>query len=418
MLRALGPVAALLVSVALLLVGNGLQSTLLPLRGKAAGFGEVDLGVLGSAYYLGFAIGCLSGAWFVARAGHIRTFAAMVSLAASLALAHALLLAPLPWWMLRAGTGICFAVLFMVIESWLNEKATNQTRGLVFAAYLLVTLVMITAGQLLLLFDRPESIALFLVAAMLVSLAAVPVALTRAEAPAPIRPARLDLKALYRASPVGVVGCFAVGLANSAFWTLAPVFADAVAPLAGMAGTDYVALFMAIAVIAGAAGQVPLGRLSDLVDRRLVLVGGSVAAALAGLALVAAALSAPGLMLPAGFAFGLFTLSIYSIAVAHVNDFVGRSDFVRVAGGLLLIWAAGAVVGPILASASMRAGGPAMLFAYTAAVHVALAGFTLYRISRRAAPPAGAKGEFRDTAVVGQTAPSEAPPAPGPARGP
>lgn len=419
MLRALGPVAALLASVALLLVGNGLQSTLLPVRGQAAGFGELELGVLGSAYYLGFAAGCLGGPWIVARVGHIRTFAGMVSLASSVALAHALVVEPAPWWLLRAGTGVCFAVLYMVIESWLNEKATNHTRGVVFAAYLFITLAMITAGQLMLLLDRPDSLALFLAAAMLVSLAAVPVALTRAEAPAPITAARVDPVGLYRASPVGTVGCFAVGLANGAIWSLGPVFADSVAP-AGMARSDYVAVFMSITVVAGALAQVPLGRLSDLVDRRLVIVGGSAAAALSGLALVAAALAAPGLVLPAGFALGVFTFTLYSIAVAHVNDFVGREDFVQVAGGLLLVWAAGAVAGPLIASAAMQAWGPAMLFAFTAVVHLALTAFTLYRIPRRAAPPPADKAEFRESVIVGGTVatlelPSEPPdPAPPP----
>lgn len=405
MRRALLPVAALLLSVALLLVGNGLQTTLLPVRGQIAGFGEVALGVLGSAYYLGFAAGCLIGPWIVARAGHIRTFAAMVSLASSLVLAHALLVAPLPWWVLRAATGVCFAVLYMVIESWLNEKSTNQTRGTVFSAYLFINLAMITAGQLLLLLDQPESIALFLVASILVSLAAVPVALTRAEAPAPIKAARLDLMGLYRISPVGTVGCFAVGLTNGAFWALAPVFASGAAPGIGGFGvhTDFVAVFMSIAVAAGAIGQFPLGGFSDRVDRRLVIVATATAAAIAGVGLATAALLLPDAILPAVFVLGLFTFPLYSIAVAHVNDVVPREDFVRVAGGLLLIWAAGAVAGPMLGGAVMRLFGPGMLFGFTAVVHLLYAGFAAYRISRRAAPGTADKAAYRESAIVGQT---------------
>ncbi|MGF1625637.1 MAG: MFS transporter [Alphaproteobacteria bacterium] len=417
MIRALLPVAALLSSVALLLVGNGLQSTLLPVRGQAAGFDEVVLGVLGSAYFGGFVLGCLAGPWIVARAGHIRTFAAMVSLASSVVLAHALIVAPVPWWLLRAGTGVCFAVLFMVIESWLNEKASNQSRGVVFAAYLCITLVMITAGQLMLLFDRPDSVALYLAASILVSLAALPVALTRAEAPAPIVAARLDLNALYRTSPVGAVGCFTVGLTNGAFWSLAPVFAGALAPAGGVAVSDYVAWFMAVAVIAGAVGQFPLGRLSDVVDRRLVITGTALGGALTGLALTIAAVYAPALMLPAVFALGLFTFTLYSLAVAHVNDFVGREDFVQVAGGLLLLWAAGAVVGPLIASAVMRIFGPAMLFAFPATAHLAFAVFTVHRIRRRPAPAAAEKAAFVDAALVGQTVSTVdplSPPAPAP----
>ena len=407
MFRALVPVTALLVSVAFLLVGNGLQNTLLPLRGEAADFGSLSLGIMGSAYYLGFVAGCVLGPWIVARAGHIRTFAAMVSLVSCAVLAHAMIVAPVPWWVLRAGAGVCFAVLFMVIESWLNDKATNESRGLVFGAYIVVTLSMITAGQLLLLLDRQDSILLYLAASILVSLAAVPVALTRAEAPPPITAAKLQLRRLVRASPVGAVGCFVVGLTNGAFWSLGPVFAARLAPGVTQAADDYqasyAAQFMSVAVIAGAIGQLPLGRLSDKVDRRLVIIGGAGCAAVAGVVLMVAAMTSPGLMLPAVAAFGLFGFTIYSIAVAHVNDFVAREEFVQVAGGLLLIWAAGAVIGPLVASALMEAFTPALLFGFTAGVHVVLAGFTAYRLSRRAAPATEDKANYDEAALVSQT---------------
>ncbi|MEZ5669575.1 MAG: MFS transporter [Alphaproteobacteria bacterium] len=409
MLRALVPVAALLSSVALLLVGNGLQTTLLPLRGQAAGFDSLALGILGSSYFLGFLAGCLFGPRVVARAGHIRTFAAMVSIASCIALAHALLVLPLTWWLLRAGTGMCFAVLYMVIESWLNDKASNETRGVVFSVYVVINLTMITAGQLLLLLDRGGTIALYLIASILVSLAAVPVALTRSDAPAPMPAARLDLGRLLRTSPVGVVGCFAVGLTNGAFWAYGPVFAEALAPVAadtadaGKAAADYAALFMSASVLGGAIGQFPLGWLSDRVDRRLVIIGGAVCGALAGVGVATTAIALPDLMLPAGFALGLFAFSLYAIAVAHVNDVVPREEFVQVAGGLLLIWSIGAVTGPLAASAAIAAFGPPALFAYTAAVYVGLAGFALYRLPRRAAPSPEEKTEFREAAIVGQT---------------
>jgi len=398
MAKAIAPVAALLLSVAILLVGNGLLGTLLPVRAQVEAFSPIDIGVLGSAYFFGFACGCVFGPRLVERAGHIRAFTAMVSLASALVLAHAMVLDPVPWWVFRAGSGACFAILYMIIESWLNEKATNQTRGVVFSVYFVINLTMITVGQLMLILEPPSSFLLFSAASILVSLAALPVALTRAEAPAPITEVRLNLRRLYRVSPVGAVGCFAVGLASGPFWALAPVFVQSFG-----GGVSAVAVFMSITVLAGALGQFPLGRISDRIDRRVVIIAASIGAALAGLLLVAAAVAAPGLLLPATFFFGMFAFPLYSLSVAHANDFADNRQFVETAGGLLLIWASGAVIGPFAASLVIRATGPASLFAFTATAHLALGLFTLYRMRRRAPVAEAVKGGFLDAAIAAQT---------------
>ena len=207
MTSVVAPIAALLLSVAFLLMGNGLQGTLLPLRANLEAFGALDIGVLGSAYFLGFAIGCLYGPHVVRRAGHIRTFTAMVAIASCIVLAHALVVSPVVWWLMRAATGYCFAVLFMVIESWLNEKATNENRGFVFSVYTIINLTVLTLGQLMLVLDDPGDFPLFSLASILVSIAAVPVALTTAPAPAPIAAVKIRIGHLFRLSPVGFVGC-------------------------------------------------------------------------------------------------------------------------------------------------------------------------------------------------------------------
>ncbi len=281
MTSAFAPITALLLSVALLLMGNGLQGTLLPVRANLEAFSALDIGVLGSSYFIGFAAGCLYGPRLIRRAGHIRAFAALVAIASCVVLVHALFLNPVLWWGLRATTGFCFAVLYMVIESWLNEKSTNETRGFIFSLYTMINLTVITIGQLMLGLDRPEDFPLFLLASILVSLTAVPVALTRAEAPAPVQSVKIRLKYLYNLSPVGVMGCLAVGLANGSFWALAPVFAQ-------MKGADTwgVAIFMSVAVIAGAIGQWPLGRLSDKTDRRRIIIVATCGSATAGLLMV------------------------------------------------------------------------------------------------------------------------------------
>ena len=183
MLRALAPVAALLLSVAFMLMGNGLQSTLLPMRAQLEAYSSVEIGVLGSAYFIGFALGCWRGAILIRRAGHIRTFAAVVAISSTSALVHALVTEPMVWWAVRLLSGACVAILFMVIESWLNEKSTNETRGLVFSVYTAINLTVISIGQLMIVFGSPEGFPLFLLASILISWAAVPVAMTRSPWP-------------------------------------------------------------------------------------------------------------------------------------------------------------------------------------------------------------------------------------------
>ena len=398
MTAAVAPVAALLLSVAFLLMGNGLQGTLLPVRANLEAFGALEIGLLGSSYFLGFAIGCLYGPHVVRRAGHIRTFTAMVAIASCVVLGHALVVEAISWWVMRAATGFCFAVLYMVIESWLNEKSTNQNRGFIFSIYTIVNLTVITLGQLMLILDEPEDFPLFALASILVSLAAVPVALTTAKAPAPIAAVKIRIRHLYRLSPVGVMGCLVVGLANGSFWALGPVFAQG----DGGSSAD-VALFMSIAVIAGAVGQWPLGRLSDRMDRRKVIVAASLGAALAGIGMVALALTWHQGILATAFLFGLFAFPLYALSVAHLNDFVQPEGYLEAAGGLLLVFALGAVVGPLIASLVVRYVGIDSLFAYTPCVHVMLGAFAVYRMRRRAPTPDAEHILFADALRVAQT---------------
>ncbi len=398
MTSAFAPITALLLSVALLLMGNGLQGTLLPVRANLEAFSAIDIGVLGSSYFLGFAAGCLYGPRLIRRAGHIRAFAALVAIASCVVLVHALFLTPVLWWGLRATTGFCFAVLYMIIESWLNEKSTNETRGFIFSLYTMINLTVITIGQLMLGLDRPEDFPLFLLASILVSLAAVPVALTRAEAPAPVQSVKIRLKHLYTLSPVGVIGCLAVGLANGSFWALAPVFAQVKG-----ANTWGVAIFMSIAVIAGALGQWPLGLLSDKMDRRRIIIVAASGSATAGLLIVALSLTWGNGLLALAFLFGLFAFPIYGLCVAHMNDYVETDGYVEAASGLLLVFAIGAAIGPIITSTLIRFFGPDALFGMTAGVQLCLAGFALHRMKRRAPAPEEAHVAFTESLNYAQT---------------
>lgn len=398
MIAIVTPILALLISVSLLLMGNGLQNTLLPVRASIEAFSATEIGIMGSAYFLGFAAGCVYGPYFVRRVGHIRTFTAMATIASCAVLVHAFVLSPVIWWILRVATGICFAVLYMVIESWLNEKASNENRGTIFSIYTIINLTVVTLGQMMLILDEPSNFMLFSFASILVSLAAVPVALSTSAEPAPIKSVKIDFRGLYRTSPVGTVGCLAVGLANGSFWALAPVFAKG-------ESTDVttVAIFMSVAVIAGAIGQWPLGRMSDRMDRRRVILLTCSGGVFAGVLLALLNPTLDNLLLPAAFAFGLFAFPLYSLCVAHTNDFADESKYVEVACGLLLLYALGAVVGPIAASIFMRVIGPGGLFAFTALVHLVTIGFVVFRLRTRDAAPAAEHISFADAMRVGLT---------------
>ena len=398
MARALAPVFAVLLSVALLLMGNGLQGTLLPVRAQLENFSSLDIGVLGSSYFVGFALGCVLAPHAVRRVGHIRAFTALVSIASTVSIAHALIVMPLSWWLLRTITGFCFAGLYMVIESWLNEKSTNETRGLVFSVYTVVNLTVITVGQMMLTLNSPLNFALFGLASILLSLAAVPVAMTSAAAPQPLVNVRIRPRYLFQLSPVAFLGCLAVGLANGAFWALGPVFAQG-----EKSDVTAIALFMSITVLAGAIGQYPIGRISDRMDRRKVIVFACLAAALSGVGLfLGRSYWEPGMFIFAAL-FGLFAFPIYALSVAHMNDFVNHDEFVEAASALLLVFALGAVIGPVVASILMRHYGVGMLFVFTAVVHAATALLTLYRMGQRATPPQAEHGAFSESICVAQT---------------
>lgn len=398
--KAFAPIAALLSSVALLGMGNGLQGTLLPVRAQVERFGTLEVGILGASYFLGFAAGCVLGPYVVRRVGHIRTFTAMVSLASAAVLAHAVILIPAVWWLCRALTGLCLAMLFMVIESWLNEKATNENRGFTFSIYTIISLTVAMIGQMMLTLDDPGEFGLFAAASILVSLAALPVALTRAEAPAPLSAVRIRIAHLFACSPVGFVGAATVGLTGGAFWSLAPVFVHS-HPFSE--GSDTVAAFMSVAVVAGAIGQWPLGRMSDRMDRRGVALRATIGAAMFGAAMAMFGEMWAGGLFVFCFLFGFFSIPLYTLCAAHMNDSVETGGFVEASSGLLLVYAAGAVGGSVLGSLMMRLLGPNGLFYFTATVHGAFAVFVVVRMRLRPPPQEHQREPFADSIRLAHT---------------
>jgi MFS family permease len=401
MFRTLRPVFSLLLGIGFLLTGHGLQFTLLPLSGEASGFDTVMLGLLGSSYYVGFVAGCLLGPYVILRAGHIRTFAAMVSTAAVLVLCHSLMRDPLVWNGLRAMTGFSLATLYLVIESWLNDRASNTTRGTVMSAYIVVNFAAFTVGQMMVSLYPVTAIAPFVLAAILISLATLPVALTSSAQPAPISLVRFRPRRLFATAPVAFVGAFMIGVSNGAFWALGAVFATGI----GLS-VEQAALFVSATVAGGALGQWPVGRLSDRIDRRIVLAMLLVGSTLAGLALGLLTVGTNTLLLM-GFVFGVLTLPGYSLAAAHAYDKTAPGEYVETAAGVLLINGLGSVCGPLIAAIAIARGGPHALFLVTAAVQALLFLFIVVRIRVRRGTASADKTDFSaaSTAPMGTVIP-------------
>jgi MFS family permease len=379
MIRAIAPVAALLLSVSILLAGQGLQGILLPVRASLEDFSTVAIGAMGASYFFGFTLGCLKGGELVRRVGHVRVFLAMSALASAAPLLHGLVINSAVWGTLRLLTGFCFAVLYIVIESWLNESSSNENRGIVFSTYSMITLTVLAAGQMMSMLYDPSGLQLFVIASILVSLGAVPIALSASPSPQQPQTVSIDLKRLFEISPSGALGCLVTGLANGSFWGLAPIFATGVDDTVAMA-----AWFMTFAVVGGALAQWPLGILSDSIGRRKVLIAVSLMGCLVGVALV---VSVPVLDFMSanllGALWGALAFPLYTIAVAYSNDYAEPGEYVTVSGGLLLMYGVGATIGPFVAAALMTLQGTSGLFVFTALVHFMLVAYVTVRFLRR-----------------------------------
>lgn len=379
----LKPVTALIIAAAILMMGNGLNGVLLPVRAGLEGFSDLALGLMGSTYYTGLLAGCLFCPRIIARVGHIRAFVAFTAAATVTPLLHAIVIDPVTWSVLRALNGLAFAGLFMGIESWLAAASEPATRGRVLGLYSLVHLTVITGGMQLIGVADPMGFELFSVVAILYSLAALPVALTGSIVPMPPAETRLRLGWLLSVSPSAVYACLLAGVANSAFWTLTPLY-TANLRFDGQA----TALFLAAGVLMGAISQWPVGQLSDSYGRRVPLAILALVCGLAGVGLeIAGRTNNITLAYAMVLLYGAGAFPIYTLAVAHANDLVDRSHAVAVSGGLLLVFSIGATIGPLIASLWMQYSGASAMFLHTAIAHILIAAVMLVRIGARPVLP-------------------------------
>jgi MFS family permease len=390
MFAAYRPILSLLRGTAFLLAASGLHGLLLPLRGQEEGFSTAVLGLLGTAWAGGFVAGCFFAPRLVRRAGHVRAFGAFAASGAIVALLTGLLINEPAWIVLRAFTGFTMAGAFMVIESWLNEKSTNENRGTVFGLYMMVTYASIMAGQMIVAAGDVKSASLFMVAGIFFCLSLIPTAVSTAATPKPLQDVSLDLKGLYANSPVASVACVLIGIANGAWGTLGAVYGARIG-----ISTPEIALMMSLVVVAGAAMQLPVGRVSDKTDRRFVLAAASLGSAVFALLVFVATPRSGVFVIAMTACYGALAYTLYSLAVAHANDHASPEDFVKVSGGLLLLYGFGTMVGPVIGAVLMGSMRPESLFLATALAHFTLAGYTVLRIGRRAPVPVEDREAFK-----------------------
>jgi MFS family permease len=388
MFRIATSIFSLLLGTAALLLGMGLQGTLLGLRAGAEEYQVTVIGVVMSSYFIGFAFGSHYCPRIIRAYGHIRAYAAMTTLASAAAIAYALNTDPWFWTLLRIITGFCIVGSYMVIESWLNVLASNTMRGQFFGVYMVITLLAMAGGQHLLRFGEVLGFELFAITTILISLALVPVVLTRIPQPIISTPSHLGLRLLYKTSPLGFIGTLSAGMVTGAFWGLGALYALQI----GLDETG-VAWLMSAIIVGGAILQWPLGLLSDTIDRRKVISLCSFAGA--GMALASSMLvEASAGFYAASFFFGGFAFTLYGLSVAHVNDRIDPDHSLEAAQGLLQVYGVGAILGPLLASQAIEYMGPGGLLIFFTFVLTFLGIFTMHRMHSRTAPPVEDQQEF------------------------
>ncbi|MCB2127823.1 MAG: MFS transporter [Rhodobacteraceae bacterium] len=380
-MRLLISFAALFLSVILLQLGTGGVAPLDALSGVSLGFTKAEVGILGSAHFFGFFIGCWWAPRLMGAVGHSRAFAAFTVAGTIGLIAHMMIVDPIAWAILRMGSGACVAGCYTIIESWLQARVTNETRGRAMGLYRIVDVGGSLAAQLVIGILAPAAYFSYNLLAIICCAALLPVTVSRAEQPATPSAPRLRPALAWRKSPLAAASVVVSGVSTAAFRMVGPLYGIEV----GLSA-DRIALFLAAFVLGGAVAQFPMGWLADKYDRRNVLMGLSVAAALAcGVTVALSGLGIVAVFLAAGL-FGVTTMPIYSVATAHAHDFAADDERVELSAALMFLYAIGAIASPLVASSLIAHFGPASMFVFIAVIHLGLLGFGAYRMRARPAP--------------------------------
>ena len=391
MLKILKNSWALFTGYFVLMIAHGFQGNLLGVRSVIEEFNFLATGAIMSGYFIGYFSGANSIPKFVGKVGHIRVFAAFASMASLSILLHAVFVNPIIWTIGRFITGFSIVAIFIVMESWLNDRANNRTRGQLLSIYMFITLVGLALGTLLLNFSSPEKYEPFILISLLLSSALIPILLTKRNAPKFKKLGYIDIKGLYKTSPLATFSMFCTGLIHSALFSLGAVYA------ATMNFTLFeISLVLFLVTTSGGVFQWPIGYYSDKSDRRVIIILCSFAAAFfAFLAIVASGTSLENMYLAtsvgtdkimffiyvslyAGMAVTLFTLNL-----AYINDYVSKEKFVAAGAGMQIIFGMGAMGGPFLCSLLMNKFGSNGFFIHLLFFHLAVGLFGFYRITKR-----------------------------------
>ena len=380
MLQVFSSAWALLLGMMLLQVGNGMQGTLLGVRGALEGFSTTQMSVVMSAYFAGFLFGSRMAPEMIRRVGHVRVFAALGSMISAVLILYPTLADPWAWSVGRVVIGFCFSGVYVTAESWLNNSATNQTRGKALSLYMIVQMVGIVTAQGLLVLGDPSGYVLFVIPSVLVSLAFAPILLSVSPTPAFDTTKPLSLRQIWAVSPLGCVGMFLLGGVFSAQFGMAPVYGAE----AGLS-VPQISIFVSMFFVGSLVLQYPIGWLSDRMDRRVLICG---AAALMGagavLGVVLGAVFVP--LLLTAFIIGGMSNPLYSLLIAYTNDFLEHDDMAAAAGGMVFINGLGAVTGPLITGWLMGVIGPGGFFVVIAVLGLSIAAYAAYRMTQRAAP--------------------------------
>lgn len=385
----IAPISALLLSVAFLMVGHGIQMTIVPIRAEMEMFSSASIGFITSAFYVGFVGGTLLGPFLIVRSGHIRAFAAMISISSAAALAHPLLPDTVAWSLARGATGFCIACNYLIIESWLNERATNLTRGLVMSAYTVVVYASMMVGQFSTAWLDISGFDAFVISSIALSIAVVPVSLTRSAQPAPIAVVRFRPVRLYKTSPTAILSIIIDGFAVGALISLLPLYASRI----GM-DSKLIPFFAGGLMLGGLLLQYPLGRFSDKVDRRYMLIVGALGTTAVSLFIALTSISSPYMLIGLVVILGGLIQPLYAIAAAHAYDHGASDETVETAAGILLAYGIGSIFGPFVSSIAMDRFGPNALFLVVAFVLIFMVGFLVVRVLQRETPTSDQKADY------------------------
>jgi len=397
MIRVLGSTWPLLTGVMLLMVGNGVQGTLLGIRGGLEGFSTFQMSVVMSAYFLGFLFGSRMTPGMIRRVGHVRVFAALGSLISAVLVLYPVLAQWQSWALLRVLIGFCFSGVYITAESWLNNSATNETRGQALSLYMIVQMIGIVAAQGLMNVASPSGFTLFVIPSVLVSLAFTPILLSIAPAPVFDTTQPLSFRKLYKTSPLGIVGMFMTGGIFSALFGMASVWGT----MEGLSVSN-ISIFIGTIYVGGMLFQYPIGWASDRIDRRQLILGLTAAGAV--VCAVAAFLSLPFLgLLGVSLVVGGISNPLYSLLIAYTNDFLEKEDMAAASAGLIFINGLGAIFGPVITGWVMGQMGPGGFFLFIGVLMAMLSVYAGWRMTQRPATPVTDTGAY--AAVVPTASP-------------